>query len=260
MEFGLYKLSNTCKDILTNGTDVSGSEFVLVQCVHSKNKTIDFDTHALLPLKPSVNEKLAFWGSRYKEKDELPLSVIVFVVASTSRPHAHRSLPDTMKFLEETGGFTTMDGYHSMEENVRTGAFSYSNFLPLLLGTTDPYSGNSDTTNHTFLWTRFSEEKYVTVCIDDSRKMMRMGSANPNGNGKYRAFKKQPTDYYLKPFLEAHSEATEILFMNRHIAKVCGTCIFVSHFSRLLLHLSIVSCRNTVSESRLSLHICSTIS
>lgn len=194
MENDMYRVSTNCKEFTSSGTDITGSEFLLVQCVHTRNKTVDFNTHALLPSKAPVVEKILHWSSKYNKKDDLPFSVAVIVISSTSRAHAYRSLPETMKYLEgSTAQFTVMNGYQSMEDNSPVVSMTSSNIIPLLTGITDPSTVKwaSRFDNFSMLWSRFSDENYVTMFIDDSKKMLRTSHGTATGNGRHKAFKKQ---------------------------------------------------------------------
>lgn len=215
MDTDMYKIGQ-CQPVHMDG-NVGSTEFMTVQCNSTSGQSLGLGVHATLPHKASVMDKISYWRYGFDKSEDMPYSVIMILLGTTSTSHAYRSLPLTIEFLEKKG-FMTMKGYQMMEDSEGLGiglSPDNNNMVPLLSRIADPKAvGNQQYwDNHsTTLWSTFNEEKFVTFLMDDSV----LHPLNINGTMKRQKwFSKQPTDYYMKPLLEAYRNVVD------PVSKVC---------------------------------------
>ena len=126
----------------------------------------------------------------------MPPSVLILGIDSVSRLHMLRSLPKTRRFILGHD-FIEMKGYTKIGDNT----------LPNLMG----LLGNMDAENYPcwkgknqkfddcpLLWKNFSAKSYITAHIEDAPDLAIFNYAKTG-------FVVQPTDYYLRSFMIAHS-------------------------------------------------------
>ncbi|CAG5108936.1 Protein of unknown function [Cotesia congregata] len=124
------------------------------------------------------------------------ISVLVLGIDSVSRLNFLRSLPQTSKYLRETG-WTHLAGYNKMGDN------TFPNLMALLTGKNSS-SAYADCRpreaygldNCPFLWYAFQRAGYVTAYGEDDSTLSTF-------NYLKTGFVDPPTDYYLRPYVVA---------------------------------------------------------
>ncbi|XP_017056679.2 uncharacterized protein LOC108098348 [Drosophila ficusphila] len=123
-------------------------------------------------------------------------SVLIMGLDSTSRINLRRAMPSVFDFVSQPGWFE-MQGYNKVGDN------TFPNLLAVLLGDSEEgvrricdaeKPGCLDKLN--FIWKRFKEFNYTTAFAEDCKSISTFNYLKPG-------FSKQPTDYYLRPFLLA---------------------------------------------------------
>jgi len=154
-------------------------------------------------MKSQVVQKAVDWEAN-KIVDEMPPSVMILALRSSSRNHALRSLPKTIDFIRNQKQFADFKGHHVLGES------TLSNVLPLLTGKVREFSEFTTLDKNTratswedfpLIWSHFSDQGYVTLFGEDSSN--EVFSWNKN-----KGFRNIPTDYYLRPFMQAYEEAS----------------------------------------------------
>lgn len=120
------------------------------------------------------------------------LSIIFFGLDSASRSHAIRKLQKSYKYLKETLGAYDFRGY------MKVGLNSFPNQIPLLTGI-EHYKFHMENLlrahldDMPFIWKEASSTHYVTLHTEDRPDISTM-------NYLKSGFRKQPVDYYYRPF------------------------------------------------------------
>ncbi|XP_026669249.1 uncharacterized protein LOC108624917 isoform X1 [Ceratina calcarata] len=124
------------------------------------------------------------------------LSVLLLGIDSVSRLNFIRSVPNTERYLKETG-WVQMNGYNKMGDN------TFPNLMAILTGQNQAqaYSICKPTVSYkldqcSFIWRNFRDAGYVTAYGEDETSLntfnyLKMGFVEP------------PTDYYLRPYMLA---------------------------------------------------------
>lgn len=143
-----------------------------------------------------VPDKIQYWKEQGDwTKENVPISVLLIGLDSTSRAHAYRSFPETMSLLKKLG-FVDLQGHHSVS------AYTLHNFYALLAGSTmeDIFTGcmygwvSRSYTGCPWIWNHFDLLQYITLYMEDH-----YGSFNSQTDKT--EFAKPPTDYYIHPLL-----------------------------------------------------------
>jgi len=169
------------------------SEHILVTC--NTSGKILFDYHSrVLPTQGSLPSKINYWKTISKE--ELPVSVMVLVLDSTSAADAFRQLPNTMKYLLEELNFVYFSRFHALGEPTMLNA------IPLLTGIpthtffqAKKWLDRWDETE--LIWKHFNQSNFATAYMEDVPKY---GTFNYGGQ---TGFMQKPTDFYPRPFFTA---------------------------------------------------------
>ncbi|KAK2577450.1 hypothetical protein KPH14_003555 [Odynerus spinipes] len=171
-------------------SDKVTAEFVRVECWRGKDK-IYKDYHAFVPRKADVEERCA----RIRESNPVKnqLSILVIGLDSVSRLNFHRSMPKTVKALEALEA-AEMLGYTKVADN------TYPNLITVLSGLNQAeleklcwQHAKKTFDECPFIWKEMSSLGYRTVFGEDACQMTIFNFLKPG-------FKKQPTDYYLRPY------------------------------------------------------------
>ncbi|XP_015600552.1 uncharacterized protein LOC107270233 isoform X2 [Cephus cinctus] len=166
------------------------AEFIKVECT-KKNEKIYRDYHAFVPHKPQVESRCQ--KKLDTRKDVSPLSVLIVGLDSISRMNFHRMMPKTVEALRKLEA-VEMLGYNKVGDN------TYPNIVPVLSGLSQEELVGRCWDNRKkpfdecpFLWKNFSASGYRTIFGEDACEMTTFNYLKPG-------FKKQPTDYYLRPY------------------------------------------------------------
>ncbi|KAJ8679800.1 hypothetical protein QAD02_015587 [Eretmocerus hayati] len=182
-------------------------EFVQVQC-QNHNESVYEDYFAFVPRKLRVENRVRALEHKSQQqnhqhaKNKTPrkLSILVIGVDSVSRLNLHRTMPETANLLRELGAVELM-GYNKVADN------TYPNIVPLLSGL--PVSEfeklcwrnrKKPFDDCPFVWRKAARSGYRTIFGEDACSMTIFNYLKPG-------FRKEPTDYYLRPFCVA-AEAT----------------------------------------------------
>uniref|UniRef100_A0A1B6C907 Uncharacterized protein n=1 Tax=Clastoptera arizonana TaxID=38151 RepID=A0A1B6C907_9HEMI len=189
----LYKLTR-CKAFDKTRKLDDNEQFILVKCssnkTSTKHKEVYKNMHARVSLTPAVLEKL--------KANEERLSVLMVGIDSISRMNLIRTMPKTVKYLDE-GGWLDLKGYNKMDDN------TFPNLMAILTGQSPKQIRNAkgcfpsnrhNIDNCPFIWKEFSKAGYVTAYGEDEPSI---GTFNYQKSGFYDA----PTDYYFRPFMLA---------------------------------------------------------
>ncbi|XP_015182249.1 PREDICTED: uncharacterized protein LOC107069440 isoform X2 [Polistes dominula] len=166
------------------------AEFIRVICWRGK-EIIYKDYHAFVPRKPDVEKRceLAVKTNPIENR----LSILVIGIDSVSRLNFRRSMPKTVKLLEDLEA-AEMLGYTKVADN------TYPNLITVLSGLNQDeleklcWQHKKKTFDECpFIWKNMSSAGYRTILAEDACHMSIFNYLKPG-------FKEQPTDYYLRPF------------------------------------------------------------
>ena len=157
---------------------------------------------ATVPISDSVQLKIDYWKKQAaagkETKKVQPISVLYIGIDSTSRSHFYRSFKKTSKLLRQLG-FWDFEAHHA------TAAYTIRNMFAMLAGYSmadmtramrgwrKRYYDDVD-----WIWKLFEAMNYVTFNLQDRQTF--------NIDAGSEGFKRQPTDYYLRPMM-AHMES-----------------------------------------------------
>lgn len=96
------KFHETCI-LFENSTDVGDVEFIKVICKNDKKQEI-LDYHSFVPLKPEVEQRCSKGDETANER----VSVLILGIDAVSRLNFYRTMPRTVKALEELGKYIKM--------------------------------------------------------------------------------------------------------------------------------------------------------
>ncbi|CAL8139316.1 unnamed protein product [Orchesella dallaii] len=195
-----FKLSKQCFPIQFQSPTVvpPHHEFLAIYCdsegENGKIVTHHMDTHAFVPLKPNVDQRLQEAQEKLQSPEEkINHNVVIIGIDAMSRMSFLRSLPSSMSFLLKELDAVEMHGYNVVGPN------TYPNLAAALtsLNVTEINSTCVDS-NHSYdscsmIWKNFSSHGFHTSYGDDD---ISGGTFNFLRNG----FKNPPTDYYLNSF------------------------------------------------------------
>lgn len=136
--------------------------------------------------------------SATKPKDWSGLSVYILGFDSLSQMATRRSLPKTVRYLEEAMQAVVLNGYNIVGDGTPQA------FIPILTGKTEEElpltrkryrTANYLDAVYPFIWNNFSDAGYVTLFGEDTAEV---------GMFTYRlkGFDKQPTDHYPRTFYQ----------------------------------------------------------
>ncbi|XP_066995599.1 uncharacterized protein [Anabrus simplex] len=194
----LYNISK-CQDFEHEVFLSPEEEFTLVRCGYYKNqknrtkKEVYANTHAVVPIKPSVKFKLR---ATKPGEDDQHLNVLLVGIDSMSRLNLFRTMPRTVAHLRHTG-WVDLKGYNKMGDN------TFPNLNSILTGLSVEQltkicwpTKSSKLDDCPFIWKEFHNRSYVTAYAEDEPTM---STFNYHKTG----FVQPPTDYYLRPYMLA---------------------------------------------------------
>ena len=160
------------------------ADFFLVTCKSDKNRIVYEKLHHSIDFKTRLKQYQLLNESKEN------LNVYIFGMDSLSRLAAERTIPTTLRYIEQDLGGYIMKGYTKVGVNtfpnlvsMLTGKVCYSKELPPYKEHLDPYP---------FLWKNFTNSGYATMFAED---LPGMGSFS-----YWKGFKEQPTMHYMRPF------------------------------------------------------------
>lgn len=166
------------------------AEFVRVECWRGKDKVYK-DYHAFVPRKVNVEKRCKDIKQTSPVKNQL--SVLVIGLDSVSRLNFLRSMPKTVQILKALNA-AEMLGYTKIADN------TYPNLVTVLSGLSRAeleklcwQHPKMSFDECPFIWKRMSAAGYRTIFAEDACHMSIFNYLKPG-------FKKQPTDYYLRPY------------------------------------------------------------
>ncbi|XP_043683469.1 uncharacterized protein LOC122636375 [Vespula pensylvanica] len=184
------------------------AEFVRVQCWRGDD-IIYKDYHAFVPRKADVEERCE--NVKKTSPVENRLSILVIGLDSVSRLNFRRSMPKTVKVLEDLEA-AEMLGYTKIADN------TYPNLVTVLSGLNPTelkklcWQDKKKTFDKCpFIWKSLSSAGYRTIFGEDACHMSIFNYLKPG-------FKEQPTDYYLRPFcIESENNIGNTNKLNAHL-------------------------------------------
>ena len=172
--------------IVSGRAFLASREYFVVKC----GKYMNFEMKFLN--SKSAQRKTSHWD-KVGRHDKI--NVVILGIDSTSRAHAYRSLPQTMRLLMETG-FTDFKGFHSV------GPSTVYNMIALLTGKTPEQlwstcqaNFKSSYDNCPLIWKEFSNEYCSTHFIEDGEQSFNWGDRG--------GFLETPVDFYAHPLFLA---------------------------------------------------------
>lgn len=180
-------------------------EFVRVICrINKKNKEIYRDYHFFILNKLLESEATNIESNDIniedndtsaKHKTDRKMNVMVIGLDSLSRLNFHRRMNESAEVLLNELNAVEFFGFNKVADN------TYPNLIPTLTGLDENelVTACIPTKNHTFdlchfIWNEFKNKNYSTTYVEDMASL---------GLFQYlrRGFKKQPTDYSLRPIM-----------------------------------------------------------
>lgn len=214
-----FRFADTC--IKFNDPVKVTDEFIKIQCFlksSGSNNSIYIDYHAFNLVRNNTTNVRP-----YDPLIKNSASVIALGLDTVSRLNFHRQMPLTAEFIKTHLNGIELLGYNKVADN------TFPNVIPVLTGHFHEELTKScwptwqsvfDKCN--FIWDRFRDVGHTTYFSEDAPSIGGIFSY------LYRGFRKQPTDYYPRPF---NSEAEEkIAFNRRKESKLCvgpRTCLQV---------------------------------
>ncbi|XP_076266478.1 uncharacterized protein LOC143200082 isoform X15 [Rhynchophorus ferrugineus] len=185
-----------CKNFQHNVTITTTA--IMVKCKHnSSSKMVYENVHTTYLIDDKVKKKMI------KYNNTRPLSVLLIGIDSISRLNFARSLPKTLKYIEERK-WISLKGYNKMDDN------TFPNLMAILTGfndsmvfkTCNPKAiGNLD--KCPMVWYKYRDLGYVTAYAEDSASMSTF-------NYIKKGFVKPPTDYYFRPYIMATEKLKKV--------------------------------------------------
>lgn len=182
----LFNISN-CKHIAKEAHLKQEDEFVLLSC-RTGNKDAYANAHATVPIKDTVKDRLTKW------RDPNRPSVLILGLDSISRLNLIRTMPVTVSLLRRTG-WLELQGYNKVGDN------TFPNVMAMLTGMSPELlrkhcwkNAETKLDECPIIWKEFQAKGYITAYAEDTPYM---STFNYHKTG----FIKQPTDYYMRPFM-----------------------------------------------------------
>ena len=187
-----YYISNKTvvfqKDVEVN------DEFIYITCYDDNNIITGTYVQAFALLKPEVELRCA--AVRHEPTSIIsadgttPPNVLMFGIDSVSLLNFMRQMPETRRLLHSLGG-VELKGYHKVHDNTLV------NMMPMWHGTFLQelnLSAEQPFDKYDLIWNHFSRRGYRTLLAEDNSVIDAFNNDN-------EGFHKQPTDYYMRPFL-----------------------------------------------------------
>lgn len=172
---------------------------VLVKCKNERNKEIYKNTHAFTTLQ-QVKEKI---DNLSVHENEQPFKILFIGIDSVSRLNLRRAMPLTQKYLEEKK-WIEYQGYNKIGDNtfpnlmaIFTGynnTWAYKTCDPKILGKMDKCD---------LIWYDYDKRGFITAYGEDTTHISSF-------NYKKKGFRKQPTDFYFRPYMKASEDISTV--------------------------------------------------
>ncbi|KAL4229514.1 hypothetical protein ACF0H5_012554 [Mactra antiquata] len=174
------------------------SSVFLIECMNVDSVTVYKFVHFNMLWNLSQTRE-----SEIEKESESKLSIIYFGLDSASRSHALRKLPKVYRYMKEDLQAYDFQGY------MKVGLNSFPNLVPLLAGKShDQYAMENLQISYLdsmpFIWNEKSMKNHVTLHSEDRPDIATM-------NYLHAGFKKQPVDYYYRPFALAMDQIEPII-------------------------------------------------
>ncbi|CAG7826895.1 unnamed protein product [Allacma fusca] len=181
-------------------------EFIKIVCYGNnsdangtvQNETV-VDFQAFVPPELKIQNIIPSLDIQYTFNLDTQLNIAILGLDAVSHMNLIRTMPKSYEYIQETLNAFGFFGYNSIGDN------TFDNMMPVLTGydsktlTTEkafkcPQRGPFD--NCPFIWKEFSSRGYQTIFGEDASFL---GTFHYSKMG----FEKHPTDFYLRPFLQA---------------------------------------------------------
>ena len=185
-------------------------EFIFITCYDDTNTITGIYLQAFVLLKPEVELRCA--QTQQESSPSLsadgttPPNVLMFGIDSVSLLNFMRQMPETRRLLHSLGG-VELKGYHKVHDNTLV------NMMPMWHGTFLQelnWSREQHFDQYDLIWNHFSRSGYRTLLVEDYTEI-------DTFNYQKAGFHKQPTDYYMRPFLMV----LEKLIFSQHSSELC---------------------------------------
>lgn len=168
------------------------NDFVYAKCTNRDAQVYD-------GLLYWVDYKSIMKSKNLKNESEENLSVYFYGYDALSNLIARRTMPLTLKYLEDNLEAYTFNGYTKVGDN------TWPNLISLLTGNrTEPTSKLEEIP---FIWNDFSRNGYATLFSEDYPRLF-----------SFKGFKEKPADHFNNPFFMAADKVKPIT--NRDVRKV----------------------------------------
>uniref|UniRef100_A0A0L8GXE7 Uncharacterized protein n=1 Tax=Octopus bimaculoides TaxID=37653 RepID=A0A0L8GXE7_OCTBM len=138
------------------------AEFSVIKCVGFNNSVLYTDFHSRIIDKEHVRKKLKSQSG--KRAEDIPLSVLLIGIDSTSRNSFSRQMPRLKKYLLETLKAYSFPGL------TRVGVNTLPNIIPLLTGkllNESKYRQGMPFDSVDFIWKNYSSKNAITLLVED---------------------------------------------------------------------------------------------
>ena len=195
-----------------------GADFFLVTCRDDEFRVVYENLHHSIDFKSQMQHH------KFLNDSKKHLNVYIFGMDSLSRLAAERTIPITLRYIEQDLGGFIMKGY------TKVGANTFPNLVSLLTGKVcyskelPPHEKHLDL--YPFIWKNFSNSGYVTMFSEDLPDM---------GTFTYwKGFKDQPAMHYMRPFYLAldtfglpNTKRTSLISENNniHLGNYSALCV-----------------------------------
>ena len=186
-------------------------EFIYITCYNENGNIIGTYLQAFVILKPEVELRCT-----HAQQDFVPVlssdgitppNVLMIGFDSTSLLNFMRQMPETRELFHSLGAIE-MKGYHKVHDNTLV------NLMPMLHGTflhEVNFSREEPFDKYDMIWNHFSRRGYRTLMAEDA-------TAIATFNYLKSGFNKQPTDYYMRPFLIG---LEQLIFQQQNLDDLC---------------------------------------
>lgn len=165
----MFRISKDCHHFQESA--FINDEFIRVEC-QSSNETIYKDYFSFVPRKLNVEERCRQKSREFSSTNEKKkLSVLIVGIDSVSRLNLHRSMPQTIAFLDKIGAIELL-GFNKVADN------TFPNLIPVLSGLTGKELEKLCRKNHKkpfdncpLLWKNFAAKGYRTIFAEDACQM-----------------------------------------------------------------------------------------
>ncbi|XP_014777260.1 uncharacterized protein LOC106874152 [Octopus bimaculoides] len=195
------------------------AEFSFIKCEGVNNSVLYTDFYSRIIDKKHVQKKLKSQSG--KRAEDIPLSVLLIGIDSTSHNSFSRQMPRLKKYLLETLKAYSFPGFTRVGEN------TFPNILALLSGkflSETKWRSGQVYDSLDLIWKNYSSRNAITVMAEDHPYIAAF-------NYVARGFRKQPTDYYFRPLTIAMKNK----FRNEFCVGPLPETDYVQHYMKQFL-------------------------